>query len=101
MKEKYIAGIGGGLILASFAIIVSFFVFQEFEERVIVEDGKPGFAQLSAIRDEAKNTLENNTVVEEFRELVGNVTDEVKEKVSPVVNQTITEMLKTQHVYFN
>ena len=92
MKEKYLAGIGGGLILASFAIIVSFFVFSEFEARVIVENGKPGFAQLSAIRDEAKNTLENNTVVEEFKELVGNVTDEVKEKMSPVVNQTITEI---------
>ena len=92
MKEKYIAGIGGGLILASFAIIVSFFVFQEVEERVVVENGKPGFAQLSAIRDEAKNTLDNNTVVEEFKELVGNVTDQVKEKMSPVVNQTITEI---------
>ena len=44
------------------------------------------------IKDEAKNTLENNTVIEEFKELVGNVTDEVKEKMSPVVNQTITEI---------
>ncbi len=90
MKEKYLAGIGGGLILASFAIIVSFFVFQEFDERIVVKNGPPGFSQLAAIRDEAKNTLKNNTVVEEFKELVGNVTDEVKGKFSPVVNQTIS-----------
>ncbi len=90
MKEKHLAGIGGGLILASFAIIVSFFVFQGVEEQVVIENGAPGFSQLAAIRDGAKNTLKNNTVVEEFKELVGNVTDEVQEKFSPVVNQTMS-----------
>ena len=90
MKEKYLAGIGGGLILASFAIIVSFFIFQGVEEQVIVENGAPGFSQLAAIRDGAKNTLQNNSVVEEFKELVGNVSDQVKEKISPVVNQTMS-----------
>ena len=91
MNEKYLTGIGGGIILASFAIIVSFFVFQGVEEQVVIENGAPGFSQLAAIRDGAKNTMENNTVVEEFKELVGNVTDQVKEKISPVVNQTISE----------
>ena len=90
MKEMHLAGIGGGLILASFAIIVSFFVFQGVEEQVVIENGAPGFSQLAAIRDGAKNTLKNNTVVEEFKELVGNVTDEVQEKFSPVVNQTMS-----------
>ena len=91
MNEKHIAGVGGGLILASFAIIVSFFVFQEFEEQVVVENGAPGFSQLAAIRDGAKNSLQNNSVVEEFKELVGNVSDQVVEKISPVVNQTMSE----------
>jgi len=90
MREIHLAGIGGGLILASFAIIVSFFVFQGVEEQVVIENGAPGFSQLAAIRDVAKNSLKNNTVIEEFKELVGNVTDEVKEKMSPVVNQTIS-----------
>ncbi len=91
MKEIHLAGIGGGLILASFAIIVSFFVFQGVEEQVVVENGAPGFSQLAAIRDGAKNSLQNNSVVEEFKELVGNVSDQVIEKVSPVVNQTMSE----------
>ncbi len=91
MREIHLAGIGGGLILASFAIIVSFFVFQGVEEQVIVENGAPGFSQLAAIRDGAKNTLQNNSVVEEFKELVGNVTDQVKEKLSPVVDETMSE----------
>ena len=90
MNEKYIAGVGGGLILASFAIIVSFFVFQGVEEQVVVENGVPGFSQLAAIRDVAKNSLQNNSIVEEFKELVGNVSDQVKEKISPVVNQTMS-----------
>jgi len=91
MREIHLAGIGGGLILASFAIIVSFFVFQGVEEQVVVENGAPGFSQLAAIRDGAKNSLQNNSVVEEFKELVGNVSDQVIEKISPVVNQTMSE----------
>ena len=92
MNEKYIAGVGGGLILASFAIIVSFFVFQGVEEQVVIENGAPGFSQLAAIRDGAKNSLQNNSVVEEFKELVGKVSDQVIEKISPVVNQTMSEI---------
>ncbi len=92
MREIHLAGIGGGLILASFAIIVSFFVFQGVEEQVIVENGAPGFSQLAAIRDGAKNSLQNNSVVEEFKELVGKVSDQVIEKISPVVNQTMSEI---------
>ena len=92
MREIHLAGIGGGLILASFAIIVSFFVFQGVEEQVVVENGAPGFSQLAAIRDGAKNSLQNNSVVEEFKELVGNVSDQVIEKISPVVNQTMSEI---------
>jgi len=91
MREIHLAGIGGGLILASFAIIVSFFVFQGVEEQVVIENGAPGFSQLAAIRDGAKNSLQNNSVVEEFKELVGNVSDQVIEKISPVVNQTMSE----------
>jgi len=91
MREIHLAGIGGGLILSSFAIIVSFFIFQGVEEQVVVENGAPGFSQLAAIRDGAKNTLQNNSVVEEFKELVGNVSEQVKEKISPVVKQTISE----------
>ena len=92
MNEKYIAGVGGGLILASFAIIVSFFVFQGVEEQVVIENGAPGFSQLAAIRDGAKNSLQNNTVIEEFKELVGNVSKQLKEKITPVVNQTMSEI---------
>ncbi len=91
MNDKYLAGVGGVLILTSFAIIVSFFVFQEIEEQVVIQNGAPGFSQLAAIRDEGKNTIDNNTVVEEFKELVGNLSNQVIEKISPVINQAKSE----------
>ncbi len=90
MNDKHLAGIGGGVILASFAIIVSFFVFQGVEEQVVIENGAPGFSQLAAIRDEGKDTIDNNTVVEEFKELVGNLSNQVIEKISPVNNQKMS-----------
>jgi hypothetical protein len=91
MNDKYLAGVGGVLILTSFAIIVSFFVFQEIEEQVVIQNGAPGFSQLAAIRDEGKNTIDNNTMVEEFKELVGNLSNQVIEKISPVINQAKSE----------
>jgi len=92
MKEKHLAGVGGGLILASFAIIVSFFVFQGVEEQVIIENGAPGFSQLAAIRDEGRDTIDNNTVVEEFKELVGSLSNQVREKLSPIINETMSDI---------
>ncbi len=91
MNDKYLAGVGGVLILTSFAIIVSFFVFQGVEEQVVIENGAPGFSQLAAIRDEGKNTIDNNTVVEEFKKLMGNLSNQVIEKISPVTNQAKSE----------
>ena len=74
MEQVHLAGLGGGLFLALFAIIVLFFVFQGFEEQAVVENGFPGFSQLAAIRDEVKDTLENIIVVEEFKEISGKPT---------------------------
>ncbi len=91
MNDKYLAGVGGVLILASFAIIVSFFVFQGVEEQVVIQNGAPGFSQLAAIRDEGKDTIDNNTVVEEFKKLMGNLNNQVIEKISPVTNQAKSE----------
>ena len=91
MNEKILAGIGGGLILTSFIIIVLFFVAEGVDEKYIVQNGTPGFSQLQTIRDEAKASFQNNSVVEEFRELVGNVTNEMKTKISVGVNQTFPE----------
>ena len=91
MNEKILAGIGGGLILTSFMIIVLFFVAEGVDEKYIVQNGTPGFSQLQTIRDEAKVSFQNNSVLEEFRELVGNVTNEMKNKISVGVNQTFPE----------
>jgi cytochrome c556 len=73
MNQKHLAGFGGGLFLALFGIIVSFSVFQGLEEQFVVENGSIGFSQLGAISDGVKNTLENNIVVEEFKEIFGDL----------------------------
>ncbi len=38
MEQVHLAGLGGGLFLALFAIIVSFFVFQGFDEEAVVKN---------------------------------------------------------------
>ncbi len=91
MNEKYIAGIGGGLILTSFLIIVFFFVAEGVDDKYIVQNGTPGFSQLHTIKDDAKESLENNTILENFKQLVGNVTFEMKEKLSIGINETLGE----------
>ncbi len=89
MNEKILAGIGGGLILTSFLIIVLFFVAEGVDEKYIVQNGTPGFSQLQTIRDDAKDTLRNSTIIENFKQILGNVTYEMKDKISIAVNETV------------
>ncbi len=91
MNEKILAGIGGGLILTSFLIIVLFFVAEGVDEKYIVQNGTPGFSQLQTIRDDAKESLANSTIVENFKQFVGNVTYEMKDKISLGINETLGE----------
>ena len=91
MNEKILAGIGGGLILTSFLIIVLFFVAEGVDEKYIVQNGTPGFSQLQTIRDDAKESIKNSTIVENFRQLLGNVTYEMKDKISIGINATLGE----------
>ncbi len=91
MNDKVLAGIGGGLIFTSFLIIVLFFVAEGVDEKYIVQNGTPGFSQLQTIRDDAKESIQNSTIVENFRQLLGNVTYEMKDKISIGINETIGE----------
>ncbi len=89
MNEKILAGIGGGLILTSFLIIVLFFVAEGVDDRYIVQNGTPGFSQLQIIRDDVKERLQNSTILENFKQIAGNVTYEMKEKISLGINETL------------
>ena len=91
MNEKILAGIGGGLILTSFLIIVLFVVFEGVDEKYVSPNGTPGFSQLQTIRDDAKASLKNSTIIENFKQIVGNVTYEMKEKISIAINETVGE----------
>ncbi len=91
MNDKILAGIGGGLILTSFLIIVLFFVAEGVDEKYIVQNGTPGFSQLQTIRDDAKESLKNSTILENFRQLLGNVTYEMKDKITKGINATLGE----------
>ena len=89
MNDKILAGLGGGLILASFLIIVLFFVAEGVDDKYIVQNGTPGFSQLQTIRDDAKQTIKNSTIIENFKQVVGNVTYEMKTKISIGINETL------------
>ena len=91
MNDKILAGIGGGLILTSFLIIVLFFVVEGVDEKYIVQNGTPGFSQLQTIRDDAKETIRNSTIIENFKQLLGNVTYEMKDKITIAINATLGE----------
>jgi len=85
-------GFGGVVILMSFLIIILSPVLEEVKDQVFVEDGLPGFTLLQAIKDEGKAKLQNNTIIEEFQELVGNVTDEMRENITTKINKTFSDV---------
>ena len=91
MNDKILAGIGGGLIFTSFLIIVLFFVAEGVDEKYIVQNGTPGFSQLQTIRDDAKETIQNSSIIENFKQFAGNVTYEMKDKITMGINATLGE----------
>jgi type III secretory pathway component EscR len=93
MDEKYLSGIGAGLILASFAIIVSFFIVTGVETKAAEENQTITFQQLSELKDNTPSKLKNNTVVQEFRNFVGETVEELKDRVI-LENTTLHSKLK-------
>jgi len=81
MDEKYLSGIGAGLILASFAIIISFFVVTGVENKAAEENQTITFQQLSELTDNTPAKLKNITAVQEFRKFVGNTIEDLKDIV--------------------
>lgn len=92
MYEKYLAGLGGGLILIFSGIIVYFALFEGTYEEMAVQNKTLGFTQLQEIGDITKEKLADNTVVNEFRELSGNLFDQMKEKITIDIKKTFSEI---------
>ncbi len=95
MEDKYLAGVGGGLILISFGIIISLVAFEDIEVGDAVKNEPLGFQQLGELKDATKETrirIANNTAVEEFGELVGNLTDEIKDKLTIEIKKRFSDI---------
>ncbi len=97
MNEKYLSGIGAGLILVSFGVIVSFFVFTGVETRAAEENQTINFEQLGALAQNPHKTLKNNPSTQEFRKFIGDTVDELKDTVV-LENSTLHFKLKNSTI---
>ena len=97
MNEKYLSGIGAGLILISFGVIVSFFVATGVETKAAEENQTISFEQFAEIVQNPHKTLKNNPTTQEFRKFVGNTIEELKNKVI-LENGTLHLQLKNSKV---
>jgi len=97
MNEKYLSGIGAGLILVSFGVIVSFFVATGVETKAAEENQTISFEQLGEIVQNPHKALKNNPTTQEFRNFVGDTVDELKDTVV-IENSTLHFKLKNSTV---
>lgn len=81
MNEKYLSGVGAGLILISFGIIVSYLVATGVESKAMEENQTISFEQLSDFHQDTHGKLKNNPATQEFRKFVGDTVEELKGKV--------------------
>ena len=81
MDEKYLSGFGAGLILISFGIIVSYLVASGVENEAAERNQTINFEQLEDLHLRSHDTLKNNPTTQEFRKLVGDTVDELKDKI--------------------
>jgi len=97
MNEKYLSGIGAGLILISFGIIVSFFVATSVETKAAEENQTISFEQLGELVQSPHTALKNNPTTQEFRKFVGDTVDELKNTIV-LENSTLHFALKNSTV---
>jgi len=97
MDEKYLSGIGAGLILISFGIIVSFFVATGVETKSAEENQTISFEQFGELPQNSHEKLRNNPASQEFRKFVGDTVEELKGKVI-FGNSTLYVKLKNSTV---
>lgn len=97
MNEKYLSGIGAGLILISFGVILSFFVITGVETKAAEKNQTISFEQLGEFTENTPSKLKNTTAVQEFRKFVGDTVAELKEKVI-LENTTLFTELKNSSV---
>jgi len=98
MNDKYLSGFGGGLILISFGIIISYFVATGIETKTAEENQTINFEQFGEISQYSHEKLINNPTSQEFRRFVGNSLDELKEKVI-LENSTLYLELKNSAAF--
>ena len=97
MNEKYLSGLGAGLILVSFGIIVSFFVVTGVETKATEENQTISFEQLGEIVQNPHKTLKNDPITQKFRKFIGATVDELKDTVI-LENSTLHFKLKNSTV---
>ncbi len=98
MNDKYLSGIGAGLLLVSFGVIVSFFVATGVESKAAEENQTISFEQLGEIVRSPHEALKNNPTTQEFRKFVGDTVDELKDTVI-IENSTLHFKLKNSTVF--
>jgi len=81
MNEKYLSGLGAGLILVSFGVIVSFFVVTGVETKAAEENQTISFEQLGELAQNPHKTLKNNPTTQEFRNFVGDTVEELQDTI--------------------
>ena len=93
MNEKYISGLGAGLILISFGVIVSFFIASGVEKKAAEENATITFEQFGELSHNTSGKLKKSHVSQEFRKFIGDTLEDLKNKVI-VENSTLHFELK-------
>ena len=87
MDEKYLLSIGAGLILMSFGIILTFGIAASVEDEVSIQNETIGFEQLREMHLEAKEKLQNNTMIENFSQSVREGLYQIKDGIAEKINE--------------
>ena len=87
MDEKYLLSIGAGLILMSFGIILTFGIAASVEDDIDIQNETIGFEQLREMHLEAKEKLQNNTMIENFTQSVREGLYQIKDGIAEKINE--------------
>ena len=87
---RYLAVLGGVFLMLSFGIVFFSIFYVDIDKEITVQNKTLGYTQVQETRDFTIKKLKDNAAVNEFGELLGTHTNQIKEKITTYIHETFS-----------
>jgi len=87
---RHVAVFGGVFLILSFGIVFFSIFYVDIDKEIVGQNKTLSFTQVQETRDFTIKKLADNTALNEFGELLGTHTNQIKEKITTYIHKTFS-----------